>query len=225
MMLRKIIATTFIAFGLSAGAASAGTVWAQAVTGFNMDGSTGSCSLAAGELTSASANSSRSNLCNSLGQPDHPGNQSEFGFFSAGNYDALKFTFGGPVTGPIQFFEITFNQNRSWTESLNLAFLLVGQNGAAFGTGGVFPAPTGSVTNSNGSEVGDDTFVVSFGDASIGRIMELWVFDTSAANRGTGFDIDAIGAVAAPAVIPLPAAGFLLLAGLGGLAVMRRRRG
>jgi hypothetical protein len=220
-MLRKLFAMTAVSIGLSAGAASAGTVWAQEVTGFKMDGTKDIATVG------CTADSFRSTLCNALGAPDHPGDSSEFGFLSAGSYHALKFTFGGPVTGPIQFFEITFNRDSNWTESLGLAFLLVGEDGSAFGEGDDpdFPAQTGSVSNQGGvAGPNDDTFVVSFGNASIGRIMELWVFDTSAEDRGTGFDIDAVGAVAAPSVVPLPAAGILLLAGLGGLAMAGRRR-
>ena len=61
-------------------------------------------------------------------------------------------------------------------------------------------------------------------DAGIGPFNALWVFDNTPEDteeaRGGGFDIDAIRAVS---VVPLPAAGFLLIAGLGGLALMRRR--
>ncbi len=68
----------------------------------------------------------RTNICNALGEEDHPGGNSEVGFLSAGNYDALKFTFGGPFTGPIDFFEITFGNangpNSNWQESLGLVF-------------------------------------------------------------------------------------------------------
>lgn len=218
-MLRTFIATTAVALGLSAGAASAATVYASAVTGFTMGGA----SSETVELGSCSASSDRSNLCNALGKPDHPGGSSEFGFLSAGNYDALKFTFGGPITGPIDIYEITFGRNKSWEETLGLAFVLMGSDGAAFGT----ISPTGQVVNNEGTAgATGDTFKLSFGDASIGVIEELWVFDLTPletrAGAGGGFDIDAIGAVS---VVPLPAAAGFLLAGLGGLALLRRRKG
>jgi hypothetical protein len=218
-MLRKIIAMTAVSLGLSAGAASAGTVWANSVTGFNMDGSSNSCSIAA-------PTADRTNLCNALGAPDHPGGNSEFGFLSSGTYDALRFTFGTTFVGPVEFFEITFNRTVSWEESLDLVFLLTGDAGASFGE--VQLLPTESITNNGG--VADPTnnsrWIVTF-DPGLGRFSELWVFDTStgAPGAGGGFDIDAISAVSAPSIVPLPAAGLLLLAGLGGLAVMRRRRG
>ncbi len=220
-MLRKIIAMTAVSLGLSAGAASAGTVWANAVTGFNMDGSSDSCSIG-----DAAPSADRTNLCNALGEPDHPGGTSEFGFFSSGNFDALRFTFGTTFVGPVDFFEITFNRTVSWEESLDLVFLLTGEAGASFGE--VQLMPTDPITNNGGvpDPTNNSRWIVTF-DPGMGRFSELWVFDTStgAPGAGGGFDIDAISAVSAPAVVPLPAAGFLLLAGLGGLAVMRRRRG
>jgi hypothetical protein len=219
MMLSKIFAATVMAFGLSAGAASASTVFASAVTGFTMDGA----SSTSASLGGCSASSNRSNLCNALGAPDHPGGSSEFGFLSAGNYDALKFTFGGPITGPLNFFEITFNRDAGWVESI--AFLLVGEGGATFMTA-KNATPTGDVTNTGGTPDGKDRWILTADGFTGGPFSELWVFDTSTGSPGAGggFDIDAISANLAPAVIPLPAAGFLLLAGLGGLAMAGRRR-
>ncbi|MGI1661115.1 VPLPA-CTERM sorting domain-containing protein [Palleronia sp. KMU-117] len=220
-MIGRAVATATLCLGLSAGAASAATVYAQAVTGYDTNGSATSCAIGdAGFSTSTS----RANLCNALGEPDHPGGGVEGKFLSAGNYAALKFTFGGPITGPIEIYEITFGRNKSWQETLGLAFVLMGSDGAAFGS----ILPTAQVVNSDGTEgATDDTFKLSFGTAaSIGVIKELWVFDltpkNTAAGKGGGFDIDAIGAVS---VVPLPAAAGLLLAGLGGLAMVRRRKG
>ena len=124
-MLRKIATVSAVTFGLSAGAASAGIVYAQEVTGFRdgLPGGSMTCSIAA-------ASTSRDDLCNALGEEDHPGGNVDYGFLSAGNYDALKFTFGGPFAGPVDFFEITFNRNVNWIESI--VFLLTGDGGATF---------------------------------------------------------------------------------------------
>jgi hypothetical protein len=219
-MMRKIATIAALGFGLSAGAASAATVYAQEVTGFR-DGGSASCSIAA-------ISDNRDDLCNALGEEDHPGGNSEFGFLSAGNYDALKFTFGGPFTGPVDFFEITFGNangpNPGWTESLDLVFLIAGSGGASFGDITlVADDVTGSVTNNDGTAMGSSTWKVTF-DLTGGPFEELWVFDTSTGGPGAGggFDIDAVRAVSV-SPIPLPAAGLLLIAGLGGLALMRRR--
>lgn len=219
-MFGKSIAVATLSLGLSAGAASAATVYAQAVTGYDSSGGSTSCAI--GDVGFATS-TSRSNLCNALDEPDHPGGGVEGNFLSAGEYAALKFTFGGPITGPIEIYEITFGRNKSWEETLGLAFVLMGEAGAVFGS----ISPTDEVVNNDGTAgATSDTFKLSFGDANIGPIKELWVFDltpkTTSAGAGGGFDIDAIGAVS---VVPLPAAAGFLLAGLGGLALLRRRKG
>jgi hypothetical protein len=186
-----------------------------------MDGSSTTCSLGTG-----TADSSRSNLCNALGAPDHPGGNSEFGFLSAGAYDALKFTFEGAFTGPVNFFEITFNRDRNWVEALDLVFLLTGESGATFAQAQLL-LPDGTITNNTGAPdpSNGSRWILTY-DPGVGPFSELWVFDASSGPEaaGGGFDIDAISANLAPSVVPLPAAGFLLLAGLGGLAMAGRRR-
>lgn len=223
-MVRTSLAIAAAALGLSAGVASAATVdyvYAQEVTGYRADLTDGYATCSVQERTA-----DRFNLCNALGEEDHPGGNSEEGFLSAGNYDALKFTFGGEFAGPVDFFEITFNRNAGWVESI--AFLLTGNGGATFANLSEVPnppGPTGDLTNTGGAiDPGNVSRWILTYDKDLGPFNALWVFDTSsgAPGAGGGFDIDAIRAVRVSEV-PLPAAGFLLLAGLGGLALMRRR--
>ena len=223
-MLRKIATMAAVTFSLSAGAASATTIYATDIAAFK-DGTKTNCSISA--LHGETAD--RGNICNALGAPDqNSDNRAAGGFLSAGKYDALKFTFGKDVSfsAPIKFFEISFNTPNSYKESI--VFLLTGSGGATFlnleklyevevEAGDVrdkLVNVEGSIDPGN-----NDRWILTY-NTDLGPFDALWVFDKS--GTPDGFDIDAISAVSASPV-PLPAAGFLLIAGLGGLALMRRR--
>ncbi|MDQ1899443.1 VPLPA-CTERM sorting domain-containing protein [Paracoccus sp. WLY502] len=97
-----------------------------------------------------------------------------------------------------------------------------------------FETDRGSVSYGIGSTIGDQTievnkgYVVDFtGNAIFRNISFLRIVDLTLGTPGTGVfkgnlrfdDIDV-----SPAAVPLPATGVLLLAGLGGLVLSRRRK-
>jgi hypothetical protein len=80
---------------------------------------------------------------------------------------------------------------------------------------GIGPVPGGGVSGSNAGGVPGGNALAGNGAGS-----------PSAAGPTGGFDVDAIDVTPAPSVtaVPLPAAGFLLVGAIGGLAALRRRR-
>ena len=165
-----------------------------------------------GEQANVQCNTaSRMDICNTLGAPDGDfaggvGN----GFFSTANAGSLTFSFGSDFTGPVYVFEVTGGNVARNVEGLDLVFM--GTTAAGLEVKGIL--------NTQGTKVEGtmSRYEISF-DLEGGPFRSVTVYN----NSGTedGFDLDAIGV----SPVPLPAAGFMLLAGLGGLAAARRRRG
>ena len=191
------------ALALLAGGASAATIYASSVTAIS--------GAEAMSCTTAERTADRTNICNGLGAPDGDADMGGgIGFVSAGNFDSLTFGFDQPFRSPITVFEITGNRNPSYVEGLDLVFAVEAGGSYNYGT----------ITNIMGVPGSDDDqWAITVEFENTGPFTAITVFDNS--TTPDGFDIDAIGVSA----VPLPAAGFMLLAGLGGLAAARRRRG
>jgi hypothetical protein len=143
-------------------------------------------------------------------------------FFELG-YDAVvEFQFGNPsgqlFFGPGSLLEITFNNNPNWKEAVRIE---VGMKGDAGSFKTAEPNPFVNISTSGNP-------VFSFkGIFDTVRLTDLTMalFGDDFTNASTqlstgGFDVDSISVTA----VPLPAAGFLLVGALGGLAALRRRR-
>ena len=187
---------------LMAGGASAATIYASSVTA--LKGTTPST------CTVAERTADRSNICNALGAPDGDADTGGgIGFVSSGLYDSLTFGFDKNFTAPVTVFEITGNRDRSYVEKLDLTFSVV-SGGQTY---------VGTIINTSGMPgADDDQWAISVMFDAKGPFSSITVSDNS--STPDGFDIDAI----AVSAIPVPAAGFMLLAGLGGLAAARRRK-
>lgn len=126
-------------------------------------------------------------------------------FFELGLGAIVDFTFGQNFTGPGNVVEVTFNTVSNHPESADI-FL---------GSGGTFTKLT-SISNVQAQGPSGASFDFA------GVFDTLRLVDTTA-RRGQstgGFDVDVISVAA----VPLPASGLLLLAGMGGLGALRRRR-
>jgi hypothetical protein len=143
-------------------------------------------------------------------------------FFELG-YDAVvEFQFGTPTGqrffGPGSLIEITFNNDPNWKEAVRIEVGIKG-NESSFVTAQPNPFKN-TETFANPVFTFDGIFdTVRLTD------LTLALFGGDPSNRSTqaatgGFDLDAISVSA----VPLPAAGFLLVGALGGLAALRRRK-
>lgn len=140
----------------------------------------------------------RANPLNALGAADGS-------FFEIGLGSAVDMTFGTLFEASATVYEITFGNPSNWAESVSLYV----------GNAGSF---TFVETISNAAAVGGATSVLPSGTFDTIRLV-----DTSPLGSLTsgGFDIDAVRVTPAP--VPLPASAAMLLVGLGGLAIWRRR--
>lgn len=162
-----------------------------------------------GSVDTQCMTASRDDLCNALGAPDgdFPGG----GFFSIGNAPlGVIFEFGTLFTGPITVWEITGGNVASYVEGLDLTFFALTPGGDQYE----------GILNTQGTKVAGTNarYEIMF-DVSGGPFSAILVRGRN--DTEDGFDIDAI----AVSAVPLPAAGLMLMAGLGGLAAARRRKG
>ena len=172
-------------------------------------------------------NTDRNDPGNALGAPDQVGN-TEGGFFSMGNGQAVVLGFGTAFGTTANIFEVTFNCDGpqtsggfcSFSESVDVyAF-----NGAytpfdgAFGLSDLLSLgfqKVGEIPNGVANTAGGATISIS------GPFSWLALVDTSPVVNGRdGFDVDAVSVSA----VPLPASILFLVGGLVGLGVLRARR-
>lgn len=137
----------------------------------------------------------RSDTANALGATDGA-------FYSLGIGGEITLDFGRTVGGKGVITEVTYNP----TGYLEYANLFTSTDGVTF---------TALSTAFNGLAIaGEELFA-----ANSFRYLKL-VDASPAGKKRDGFDLDSVGF----APVPLPAAGLALMAGLGGLAALRRRR-
>ena len=199
--------TAAAALMLTAGAASAATVYATSVSGTLLgDQQATTCSV-------ADRNTFRTDMCNALGEEDVDGAFELGGFVSLANFDALTFSFGTFFSAPVTVWEVTGGgtSNPGYVESLTITLMNSITNNSVIG----------SLVNVDGVGDGPNRWKVVY-DASGDAVFDSITFvDTSdLTGKRDGFDIDAV----AVSAVPLPAGALLLLGGLGGLAAMRRRK-
>jgi hypothetical protein len=149
----------------------------------------------------------RDNLANALGNT--PGT-----FFELGYGGVVDFYFARDFRGPGTVVEITNGNRDTWLEGV---IVQVGMT-----VGGVFtPGPT-ALPNPL-LNTGNGIFTFAGGPFNTVRLTDITLTlpPTNGNSRPTGgFDVATISVSA----IPLPAAGFLLIGALGGLALLRRRQ-
>ena len=145
-----------------------------------------------------SSRGGRDDIDNALGE--------ELGaFFELGFGAVVDFTFGGLAQGDVNIVEVSFGRPQALSEEATVS---VGLNGVftEIGTATAIAgqAPTGTTLSYNGLY---DTV----------RLEDISPIRGNATSGG--FDVDRISV----AIIPLPATGAALLAGLGALTLLRRR--
>ncbi|MEP0569474.1 MAG: VPLPA-CTERM sorting domain-containing protein [Roseobacter sp.] len=200
------------ALGSSFTAAHAATVWATQID-------VGDAGLAAAgwDAEAQTYTTERDNPGDALGAPD-VFTDTEGGFFSIPQLTAVVLGFGTVFGGDANFFEVTFGcggPTCSFAESIDVYAL----NGAYTADDDGFTLAdlqvlgfslVASLSNGPANVLGGAT--VNIG----GPFSYLALVDTS--SGGGAFDVDAVGVQP----VPLPAAGLMLLAGLGSLGAMRR---
>ena len=186
-----------IVAGMAASTASAATVGPG---GF--DGGYATSITYDDTLTGRTTSNDRDNPLNSLGATNGT-------FFELLIGETVDFTFGSDFVSPGSIVEVTFGSVANFFESVNIfagnagdisSFVAIDQN--PLGNGGA-QGPTGA------------TFTFSGGPFDTLRITAL-----QSPNGVNGFDIDSIRVSA----VPLPAGALLLMSGLVGLPLLRRRR-
>jgi hypothetical protein len=181
------------ALAVSAGAASASTIYANTV----ISSSQGACTVPGGCLAD------RSDPTAALGAPDDK-------FFSLGNGGHIVLGFAGAPfgSGTATTYEVTTNRKNDHKEAIEVYSIFQGVQSALLGV----------ITNFN--ESGSVFVTGAFDSIKLVDITYTLFPDTTSFD---GFDVNAVG-ISDVSPIPLPAAGFLLLAGLGGLAAVRRKK-
>lgn len=128
-------------------------------------------------------------------------------FYSMGLGGDLTVGFSKPLFFPdrnVSVFEITYNRTIGHNEAVDVYSIL----------GGV-PTYLGRILNDVASSSVKATSAFEYI-----RLVDVTLDEFPSSPSGDGFDVDFISV----APVPLPAAGLMLLAGVGGLAAMRRRK-
>lgn len=153
----------------------------------------------------------RDNIENAYGAPDGD-------FFELGYGATVDFYFDSDFTGPSgSVVEITNGNADNWLEGV---IVQVGNT-----VDDVFTS-LATVTPDVLLNTGDGTFTFSGGPFNTIRLIDV-TCDEDLVPGGKcdtatgGFDVDSIGVMA---VVPLPAAGLMLLTAIGGIAALRRRK-
>jgi len=147
-----------------------------------------------------SSDNDRDNPLNALGATDS-------NFFELLVGETVTFTFGSLFTSPGNVVEVTFGNVDNFFES---ADIFVGN----LGDGMPFVE-----VNENPIENSDAQGPVGFDFTFDGTFDALRITALSSPNGTNGFDIDSVRV----SPVPLPAAGWMLVVGIGGLVVMRRK--
>jgi len=188
---------------LSAGASSASTIFADEVISSNQ----GSCIASAipGPKNANGCLITRSDASNALGAPDAE-------FFALGDGGDITLGFAGRTFsgGETETYEVTFDREVNHNEAIDL-FAVLG--GVETFVATLFNAPTGVAV----ATIFDAFDSLKLVDVTVREFGALTGPGTSSFD---GFDVNAVGVTP----IPLPATGLMLLTGLGGLTLARRRR-
>jgi hypothetical protein len=186
------------ALALSAGMASASTIYADSVISFDQGSCTGGCLP------------ERSDPNEALGAPDGDDGPPATGFVSLGfgGEIVLGFSSGPFGSGNATVWEVTTRRLNTHNEAIGVYSVFNGVSSALLGV----------INNITGS---GSVFVTGAFDSI--RLVDMTLLEFPNTTSFDGFDVDAVG-VSNVSPIPLPAAGFLLLAGLGGLAAVRRKK-
>lgn len=160
----------------------------------------------------------RENPENALGPITGSNSQNE-SFFEIGQGSEIFLTFGETFLSPGRLVEITFGGgDADWFESVEVYGGLFGDVGADYDL-------LASIDNisAGGTDLGGASFDFN-GKYQVLRLIDTTPETTDAGGDNPGFDggFDVAGVQVQP--VPLPAAGWLMLAGFGGLAALRRRK-
>ncbi|WP_187429609.1 hypothetical protein ROLI_024850 [Roseobacter fucihabitans] len=146
-------------------------------------------------------------------------------FYSLGIGGSLTASIAPQLIAGASLIEVTFNNTPSFPESAQV-YLGIDTSGILLGE--LFNFASGvSSTSANGASIitapntpstGRTSFVIDLGVNSGSAL--TFVDTTSGTGNKDGFDIAELSIAA----VPLPAAGLLLLAGIGGLAAVGRRK-
>ena len=169
------------------------------------------------EATRGTAND-RENPENALGPITGSNSQNE-SFFEIGQGSEIFLTFGETFLSPGNIVEITFGGgDADWFESVDVFGGLFGDLDADYD----FLASIDNI-GAGDTDLGGASFEFA-GKYQVLRLIDTTPELNEAGNPNPGYDggFDVAGVQVQP--VPLPAAGWLMLAGFGGLAALRRRK-
>ena len=194
----KTLVAGALALTLGTGVANAVTVHATSIT------------VGATTVTTATSTTTRSDLGNALGASDAYQSGNVYGgFYSLGIGGSAVFGFGTNFGAPGSVVEVTAGSRSGHPESLLVE---------AFNVLTSMWENLGTINNQGPTGL---TLAVTLNLAPGAAYSQLRLTDTSPFVEGRdGWDVDSISVSA----VPLPAAGFLLIGALGGLAALRRRK-